>query len=73
MTDNKWLTFDQAADTVNEHFNLKTDTDSGIGRNTIYEWVKKGELKAVKIGRRRRIDRDYLLQYLVEKGTYGAS
>lgn len=36
----------------------------GIGRNTAYELIRSGQTRSVRIGRRIRIPRDALLEFL---------
>lgn len=39
----------------------------GVGRTTIYELLKTGELESIKVGRSRVIPADALVQYLERK------
>jgi DNA binding domain, excisionase family len=36
----------------------------GIGRNTVYELIRSGQIRSVRIGRQIRIPRDALLEFL---------
>lgn len=36
----------------------------GIGRNTVYELVKSGQIKSIKVGRQIRIRKDALMEFL---------
>ena len=36
----------------------------GIGRNTVYELMRSGQIRSVRIGRQIRIPRDALLEFL---------
>ena len=63
MTD-KWLSYKRAAEIVNEHFNLMDEESSGIGTTTISQWVREGKIEAAKIGRRRRVNKEKLIQKL---------
>ena len=38
----------------------------GVGRNTAYNLVKSGELKALRIGRQIRVSKNELLRFLVK-------
>lgn len=40
----------------------------GVTRRTLYNWIKDGKIKAIKIGNRWRITEDALQEFL-EKGT----
>ena len=51
----KWLNLAEAAEYV------------GVGRTTIYRWVKEGKLNQYKVGKVSRIDKEELDQ-LFEEG-----
>ena len=36
----------------------------GIGRNTVYELIRSGQIRSVRIGRQIRIPREALLDFL---------
>ena len=36
----------------------------GIGRNTAYELIRRGQIRSVRIGRQIRIPREALLEFL---------
>ncbi|MCC8082563.1 MAG: helix-turn-helix domain-containing protein [Lachnospiraceae bacterium] len=36
----------------------------GIGKNSTYKLLQTGELKSIKIGKKYRIPKKYLLQYI---------
>ena len=40
----------------------------GIGRNTAYELIRSGQIRSIRIGRRIRIPRDALLEFLNGRG-----
>lgn len=44
----------------------------GVGRSTLYELIKAGEIQAVKIGRRTLIPHDELERYVRSLTTAGA-
>jgi len=44
----------------------------GIAEGTVREWLRRGELKGIKVGRQWRIKRDILDKFL-EGGGQGAS
>ena len=44
----------------------------GIAEGTVREWLRRGELKGIKVGRQWRIKRDILDKFLVGGGQ-GAS
>ena len=40
----------------------------GISRRTVYNWIKSGKLKAIKVGQQWRVTEDALNDFL-QKGT----
>ena len=39
----------------------------GIGRNTAYELVRSGKIRSIRIGRRLRIPKDAIQDYLAQR------
>jgi excisionase family DNA binding protein len=42
---------------------------SGLGRSTIYELIRSGELDSIKVGRRRIVPADALREFIDTKRT----
>lgn len=59
MTASVMLTVDEAAELLRE-------AGWEISRSTAYELIQRGEIRAVKLGRRMRVPRDALAPYLGE-------
>lgn len=39
----------------------------GIGKNTVYHLLNSGEIKSVRIGKRHKIPRVYIIDYIQRK------
>ena len=38
----------------------------GVSRSTVYQLLKSGELKAVRVGRVRRVSQNHLVEYIMK-------